>query len=495
MAATAHTRQASRSAAIRTRLGFPIIDCDGHTVENPVVLADYIASLGGPSLADRFRALLSERSQGDAKALAFEKRITRTPWWAIPARNTLDLATAMMPRLMYERLPEMGLDYTVLYTTLGFNLPAIEDEELRRASCRALNQLRAEMVRGLEDRMAAAAVIPMHTPREAIEELEYAVGELKMKAAMMASFVRRPIPAVADKSPQLSAYAYWMDVYGIDSDYDYDPLWAKCVELGIAPTFHSLGYGWGSRQSISNYVYNHVGNFAASAEAICKGLFMGGVPARFPQLRFGFLEGGVAWAIIMYCDLIGHWEKRNKDAVQLYNPALIDTKLFSELAARYARRNCEGDGQSLLRRRNLQNEGYVPSRDEFERSGVRSPEDIRDIFDRFYFGCEGDDPLNATAFNPRGIPLSARLHPLYGSDIGHWDVPEMADVACEAYELVEHGLVSERDLREFLFENSVKFWAAANPAFFRGTAVESEVQRYLEQNPARDGREAPVGKP
>jgi predicted TIM-barrel fold metal-dependent hydrolase len=415
--------------------------------------------------------------RGESLAEARDRGITRGPWWGMPAANTLDRATAMLPRLLYERLDELGLDYTVLYTTIGFSLIGIEDEELRRASCRALNRMRADMTAGLGDRLTAAAVIPMHTPQEAIEELEYAVKELGMKSAMMASFVKRPIPMVARKYSEAVRFAYTLDVYGIDSDYDYDPFWAKCQELGIAPTFHSLGYTWGSRQSHSNYVYNHVGSFAASAEAICKGLLMGGVPMRFPKLRFGFLEGGVAWAIMCFCDLVSHWQKRNGKAMREFlNPALVDQKLFAGLVARYARRQTDGELA------NLQDftPGMAPSSDmpidEFEKSGIRTAKDIRDIFvDKFYFGCEGDDPLTAMAFSPRGIPFDARLKPLYGSDIGHWDVSDMSEIAEETYELVEHGVIDEESLRSFLFDNPVAFWTANNRDFFKGTALEREV--------------------
>ena len=62
----------------------------------------------------------------------------------------------------------------------------------------------------------------------------------------------------------------------------------------------------GAATSISNYVHNHVGNFAASAEAVCRALFLGRVPKRFPGLRFAFLEGGMSWAGSLYSDLIGH---------------------------------------------------------------------------------------------------------------------------------------------------------------------------------------------
>ena len=77
------------------------------------------------------------------------------------------------------------------------------------------------------------------------------------------------------------------------------------------------------------------------------------------------------------------------------------------------------------------------------------------------------------AFSARGIPFDAMLKPLYGSDIGHWDVPDMSEIVEEAYELVEHGLITERDLQSMLFDNAVTFWTANNPDFFKGTAIEN----------------------
>ncbi len=43
------------------------------------------------------------------------------------------------------------------------------------------------------DRMTAAATIPANTPQEAIEELEYAVMVLGLKAALLPSYIVRPI--------------------------------------------------------------------------------------------------------------------------------------------------------------------------------------------------------------------------------------------------------------------------------------------------------------
>ena len=180
--------------------------------------------------------------------------------------------------------------------------------------------------------MEPVAAIPCFTPEEAIAELDYAVGELGLKAAMFAGVIPRPVPGAGDVRG-----ARWMDTLAHDSDYDYDPLWKRCEELGVALTFHASGMGWGSRMSRSNYVYNHIGNFAVAGEAACRAMFFGGVAQRFPKLRFGFLEGGVAWAANLFSDILGHYEKRNQDAIAHYDPT-TDRNLIEQLLKEHRRR-------------------------------------------------------------------------------------------------------------------------------------------------------------
>ncbi|MCS6925603.1 MAG: amidohydrolase family protein [Candidatus Binatia bacterium] len=476
----------SKSAAVRARVNHPIIDSDGHQVELGPLFLDYLRAEAGAAVAERFPGL-SFDGYVDAGwwTLSPEerhaRRSMRPTWWAVPARNTRDLATALYPKLMHERLDELGIDLSVVYPTIGLLVVQIVDEEVRRAAARALNKMKADMFAGYTDRLVPVATIPMHTPQEAIAELEYAVRHLGLRAVMMASYVRRPISAALRMSPAAARYTYWLDTYGLDSEYDYDPVWAKCAELQVSPTFHSVGYGWGSRATPTNYIHNHLGNFAASADAVCRGLLLGGVPKRFPTLTFAFLEGGVAWARQLYCDLFSHWQKRNWEAVQQYNPATIDRAAFLEFAQRYGGEHIANRAEELLRAHQLfMSRGEDPALlDEWAPSGIQSPAEIYEIFKRFYFGCEGDDPLNVLAFETKGSPFGARLAALYGSDLGHWDVPDMAEAVHEAYELVEQGLLSETDFRDLMFTNAAEFWTSTNPHFFRGTVVEDAVAHQL----------------
>jgi hypothetical protein len=120
--------------------------------------------------------------------------------------------------------------------------------------------------------------------------------------------------------------------------------------------------------------------------------------------------------------------------------------------------------------------------DEWAPCGIEKAEDIRDLFvPNFYFGCEADDPMNASAFNHKVNPFGARLKAVFSSDIGHWDVPDMREVTEEAYELVEKEVITPEDFRDFVFTNPVTLWTGMNPEFFQGTVVEKEVEKLLAQ--------------
>jgi hypothetical protein len=93
--------------------------------------------------------------------------------------------------------------------------------------------------------------------------------------------------------------------------------------------------------------------------------------------------------------------------------------------------------------------------------------------------------MNATAFLKLN-PFGAQLNAIYSSDIGHFDVIDMREPLPEAYELVEDGVLTENNFRDFVFANAVRLWGTQNPDFFKGTRVEKEAATVLraQQQPA-----------
>lgn len=473
------------SADIRARLSHPVIDIDGHMAEYFPALAPYLEreglSLDHPSLA-RMLPPYGGTDRPWHEQTAHERAATRTPrgpWWSSPSKQTLDLATALFPELLHERLDALGLDFSVVYPSLGLVFLHTPDETYRRGTCRALNRSNAETFAPLADRLAPVAAIPMHTPDEAIDELEYAVNTLGFKAVLCAGYVQRPFAALADKDPDVSRYAFWLDQFGLDSEHDYDPVWAKARDLGVSIAFHSGFIGMTPYRSPSSYVFNHLSMLAEGQQSLAKSLFLGGVTRRFPELNFAFLEGGVAWAAALYSDIHGHWEKRNIHALRTHlDPEQLDRGLLDRMVQRYAPDAPPPSGGLLSRPPEPEH-----MLDEWAACGIETAADIKTLFvDPFYFGCEADDPMTAMAFNTKVNPFGAELKAMMGSDIAHWDVPDMEEVLEEAWEMVAHGWIDEAAFRKFTFENPAKFYTDTNPDFFKGTVVESAVESYLEEH-------------
>jgi predicted TIM-barrel fold metal-dependent hydrolase len=468
------------SAHLRERLSHPIIDADGHIAESSPLLAPYLEreglTLDHPSL-QRLLPPYGGTDRSWYEQTPAERAATRTPrgpWWSSPAK-TIDLATALFPQLLYERLDELGFDFSVVYPSLGLVFLHTPDDDYRRGTCRALNRANAESFAPFADRLAPVAAVPMHTPDEAVAELEYAVTVLGFKAVVCAGYVQRPFGALAGKDPEAARYAFWLDQFGLDSQYDYDPVWAKAQDLGVSIAFHSGFIGMTPYRSISSYVFNHLSMLGEGHQSLAKSLFLGGVTRRFPGMNFAFLEGGVTWAASLFSDLIAHWEKRNIHALREHlDPRRVDRELLTRLAAKYSPREPPAQGPTD---RQPEPEDML---DEFAASGIATADDIRALFvDPFYFGCEADDRFASLAFNVDVNPFGAELHAMMGSDIAHWDVPDMSEVLTEAWEMVESSWIDEAAFRKFTFEHVARFYTGTNPSFFEGTFVEAAVDDFL----------------
>jgi predicted TIM-barrel fold metal-dependent hydrolase len=469
----------NRAAEIHDGLKHPVIDGDGHWMEPIPIFLEYLSEVGGAKSVDQIRAVWRGRdawyrSNWEERQ---HNRTRRAIWWGATS-NTLDKATALLPALLNERLPELGIDFALIYPSFGLSINGMTQEDLHRAAVRAYNMMTADMFAPYASRFAPVAIIPSITPNEALDELEYAVKQRGFRAIMLRGNQERPIPAAANEGDPRDA-AWYVDTIALDSPYDYEPLWRRCVELGVAVTQHSGSGRWQDRASISNFTYNHVGHFAESNHAFARGVFLGGLVHRYPSLNFGFMEGGVSWASQMCLDLIEHWEKRQRSALQY--PSATNVAELQQLIGRYGDQKLQANADGIMNSlepfrpecslEELSRPEHVA--DDFAAAGINSKDDVRAVFsDNFYFGCEADDRATMWAFDPR---MGVRLRPVFSSDFTHFDVPDFADVIPEAFEMVEKGFVTEQDFREFTFTNAAMLHTRNNPDFFKGTVVEQAV--------------------
>src|SRR4051812_11224836 len=101
----------TRAMEIRSRLGHPVIDADGHMSEIAPVMEDYIKRVGGQSMVDGWNRYMGGPRSGSVvdnfysagwETMTWEERKlagTAAPhWWFLPTENTIDRATAFIPK-------------------------------------------------------------------------------------------------------------------------------------------------------------------------------------------------------------------------------------------------------------------------------------------------------------------------------------------------------------------------------------------------------------
>ncbi|MFP6733210.1 MAG: amidohydrolase family protein [Rhodospirillales bacterium] len=467
-------------ADIRAKLNHPVVDADGHMIETTFAVLDFVKQVGGADIAARYEASLKSDTTSSNRVAV---------WVGNSGPASIDRATAMLPKLLYSRLDEAGIDFGVVYGTHALTVLRLGDDELRPVVYRAMNMLYADMFKDVSDRLTPVALIPMNKPAEALAELDFAVGELGLKAIVMNALIRRPAPEVLAEAPHLAHLSLAPTSPAMDVGETYDPVWAKCVELGVAPSCHDAFRGRGSTHgSPSNYVFNSLGSFGQGSDYFCRSLLFGGVPKRFPTLKFAFLEGGTGWASQLFNSLFEYWEKRSLEALaKNLDPAKLDVDLLVEKFEEYGNEYLTPERIRENPHHPVSSQLFVPPEelDDFAPSGIEGPEDICRIFnDSFYFGSEADDRMTAVGFDAKLNHYGLKLKAILGSDIGHWDVPDMTKVMVEAYEMVEHGFISDEDFRDFTFTNVVEMHTGMNPDFFKGTVVEGDVGKFMAEKKA-----------
>jgi predicted TIM-barrel fold metal-dependent hydrolase len=483
------TADARAPREIRADLGHPVIDVDGHVLEFMPAAMPYVRESLGEERYERYVALRSPLKAAMSSSDVASRRDTRHPqlgWWGSPVANTKDIATSIFPRLLHERVDELGIDLMILFATNAMGSGGIADEELRRGVCAGFNEFFAHTYGPYSDRLLPAGMIPMFTPDEAIAELEHC-DRIGLKVVAIPHCVMRPIKSPQAGSPFLwPNQTHWLDYFGFESEFDYDPVWAKFRELGFAVCAHG---GVGAPppdfySAVTSWMYNHIGSFAAMMYPLCKSLFLGGVTKRFPDVNFAFMECGVAWASTLLSDTVEHWERRNIGALwQHYDPAKLDRAALLDLAKQYGGdvvpEGVSDDELSTLLGSVLLTGMPPDDYDEFRTLGIDHEDELRDLFvNTFYFGCESDDRTAAFAYSEANA-FGAHLKPMFSSDISHFDVPEMAKVVPSAHTLLAEGLMTTDQFRDFMFANAVRLHGRANPEFFRGTAVETEAEAVL----------------
>jgi predicted TIM-barrel fold metal-dependent hydrolase len=197
---------------------------------------------------------------------------------------------------MYDPEPRMedmdleGIDVAVLFPPGSGEEWALGDAEFSAALCTTLNDARAEYASHCPERLKLVAKLPMIDPVRAVEELERCVSEHGFVGLVTATHIREK---------------------NLD-DPSFDVLWAAAERLGVAVCTHGGGQAPGQVPLLIDRFDTRLGIHAVThpfgAMQAVYHFTVGGLWARFPELRVGFMEAGTGWLPFWLERLDEHWE-------------------------------------------------------------------------------------------------------------------------------------------------------------------------------------------
>lgn len=342
-----------------------IIDGDGHVVENEAAIRAHLPKdMRGlrelfPPL-DHFHVFVGETPPG-----SFRRDVGPAEW--------------------IEFLDDLGIDNTVLYPTWGLAYGRIFHHDWAIAACRAYNDWIAATYLAASKRFRAMALIPMQDPPEAVKELRRAVG-MGFCGAMLPS---------TGLSTHLGDKQYW-------------PVYEEADRLRCALAVHGGSHSGLGMDHMN--VYPPVQGLGHPLGLVINmgGVLFNGVLDRFPNARWGFMEGGVAWVMMAQ----ERFDRAHKTHIQ-YNPRGELAPAWDKSVADYVRHHvAEG---------------------------------------RLVFGCEGDEPLL-----PQAIADLGQGAFVYSSDFPH----EVNNESCrhEIAEFLGNNAVSTGEKEGVMHKNAERFY-------------------------------------
>ena len=287
-------------------------------------------------------------------------------------------------------LDEVGIETTVLYPTAGVASANIVNPYWAVDATRAYNDWLHETYLQLSSRFLGLALLPqaLISAQAATDELRRAVTQLGMCGAVL--------PSNSLHAPPLGSATYL-------------PIYQAANELGCCIAIHGGVHGNMGMDGLDPYAAVHAIGHPLGQMISLASLVFNGVFERFTKVRFGFLEGGVAW--LLFC-----------------------LERFDRSYGTHVMRDLRGSYFTLQPGEKVTD--YV----------------IRHVKARRVFvGCEGGEPLIGKA-----VQIVGNHAFMYSSDFPH----EVNAATCkkELDELIENGELSRADKSAILCENALRFY-------------------------------------
>jgi hypothetical protein len=289
-----------------------------------------------------------------------------------------------------EFMKDVGIDSTVLYPSRGLSYGKVVSRDWAIDLARAYNDWLSQTYVKRSSRFKGVALIPLQEPEVAVEELRRAVRELGLSGAML--------PGTGIQS-HLGHKRYW-------------PIYAEANRLGCCLGVHGGVHESMGMDDLNPYAPVHALGHPFSQMISFGSIVFNGIFDKYPNLRIGFLEGGVSW--LLTC--LERFDRSYETHTQ------VDLR-----------------GEFLQLQKGERVSQYV----------------IRHIQEgRIFVGCEGSEPALAYA-----VKVAGNKPFMYSSDYPH----EVNNSICKAElrEILENDGLTAADKEAILHRNAERFYNLA----------------------------------
>ena len=315
----------------------PIISADSHVNPPPFFWNDYLPG----HLKDRAPKLVSTE---DGDFIEYEgKKAPFTLLGAVAGQKFTDYkAQGDFKELLrisrpggwdpVERLKDMDQDNISAEVLYGGGPLSSPDTEFCLASFRAYNDWLADFCSHEPDRFIGIGYIPTWDVDIAIREVEHAHSR-GLRGVLIAAYPPAPPKEAGDMLRGIGNLGIIWPASGRSyNEPDYDRLWRKICDLGMAVHVHlAPALSPPGTPAPKSFLHNlTVGKmFAADwlADAILSGLFQ-----RFPEMTWVTVESGIGWGAFLVEYMDRNWERHR------YHTESV----LTEPPSHYFRRNIKG---------------------------------------------------------------------------------------------------------------------------------------------------------
>ena len=245
---------------------------------------------------------------------------------------------------------DVGIDSAVLYPSHGLAYGKVVNRDWAVALAQAYNNWLYDTYLKRDSRFKAVGLIPMQEPGEAIKELRRCVEELGMVGAMLPSNGFKDHIGAKDYWPvyeEADRLKCAMAVHGgSHENFGFD-------HMNVYAPVHALGHPFGQMVGFAGVVFN-------------------GLLEKYPNVKWGFLEGGISW--FMLC--LERFDRSYETHIHQDPREELIQLGAGERVSDYIKRHIEGD--------------------------------------RIYVGCEGNEP-----FIPAAVREAGPKFLFFSSDFPH----------------------------------------------------------------------------